>query len=267
MQQTIRKGALLAGVFAAALLAATPSSAARLMAHHRAHQDKKAQKPKKTHHFALTQADIGVTYSGESSKLATQAGNHFWLNGGSVDGALTLYRGLGFAANLNVDHAAKIAQSTGLGKTSFVFGPRYTKETSRWIRVKGVSHSQVYGEALFGVAHGFDSLFPTSSGSSAGSPAIQVGTGMDLTVWKGFAIRPFELDYIHTAFPNGAANSQHDFRLSFGVSYRFNITQEQRKAMERHIAAAKNSVHPHKAVARVRHPRQSAPAGTAVAAK
>jgi hypothetical protein len=79
----------------------------------------------------------------------------------------------------------------------------------------------LFGEALFGGAHGFSSSFPTPSGlvSSANSFAMQLGGGLDVAVGRGFGIRALELDYIHTSLPNNASNSQNDLRIAFGLTY------------------------------------------------
>ena len=51
--------------------------------------------------------------------------------------------------------------------------------------------------------------------------SMQLGGGLDVAIAKGFSVRALELDYVHTNLPNNASNSQNDFRIAFGVSYRF----------------------------------------------
>lgn len=239
MQRTMHKGALLAGAIAIAFATATAAPAARFAdPHPRARQKahklvhKLARKPP-IHHAA-----VAITYSGEASKRASSLNSGFWLTGGSVDGAATLRRGLGVAANFSVVHATNITPGTNAGKTTIVFGPRYTKDTTEWVRKGGWIHkgdwfkkmppSQVFAEVLFGYARGFDGAFPEGSAvvSSAGSGAIQLGVGVDITLWKHFGARLFELDLVRTGLPNGAANAQNDLRLSFGVNYRWDSANE-----------------------------------------
>jgi len=226
MLRKIHTGGLLAGVMGL-VLAMTASMPAAAQRHRRLHQ---ITHNKLTHRLprkaAFRRADVAITYTGEAAKLAAPPGSRFWLNGGSVDGAVTFYGDLGLAANFSAVHSQDISDGVGLGKTSFVIGPRYTKDTSKWTSkwrlMKKAPSSALFGEALFGVAHGFDGQFPSGSSlvASATSPAIQLGVGADVTLWKSFGARVFELDYIHTGLPNNGSNSQNDLRLSFGVSYR-----------------------------------------------
>ena len=238
MQPAIHKGALLAGAIALAL--SIPQAAlarprpmlhphAKEKAHRIAH--KLARKPKISH------AMVAVTYAGEASKQASVSDSGFWLNGVSFDGAATFHRGLGVAADLSVVHAHDIGPNISPIKTTIAFGPRYTKDITDWTRkgrwvkkgdwFRKLPPSQIYGEFLFGVAHGSDGSFPeaTTISTSANSFALQVGTGIDITLWHRLGARVFELDYIRTGLPNGAANNQNDLRLSFGVNYRFDEKQ------------------------------------------
>ncbi len=242
MQRTINKGALLAGAIAIAL--ATPLAARTAnLAHPHPHVKEKARKlAHKMHKIVrrppVRHAAFAVTYTGETSRRASSFNSGFWLSGGSIDGAATLRRGLGLAANFTVVHAANITPGTNAGKTTIVFGPRFTKDTTEWVRKGGWIHkgdwfkkmppSQVFAEALFGYARGFDGAYPEGSSilSSASSGAIQLGVGVDVTLWKHFGARVFELDYVRTGLPNGAANAQSDLRLSFGVNYRWDSSAE-----------------------------------------
>lgn len=169
-----------------------------------------------------TQTDVALTYTLEHSQVA-QADNRFWMNGGSLDGAFSFFKGLGVAANVTGEHASHVAAGVGFSKVAFMAGPRYTFDTSRDANRMMKKHAvQVFGEVLFGGVHGFDSLFPANSGvaSTANAFSMQVGGGADLSLAKGFGLRLLELDLVHTLLPNDAANSQNDLRLAFGISYR-----------------------------------------------
>jgi hypothetical protein len=239
MQRTIYKGALLAGAIAIALATPTAALAARF-AHPHPHAKEKTRKlvHKIVRKPPIRHAAFAITYSGEASKRASSSNSGFWLSGGSIDGAATLRRGFGFAANLSVVHATAITPGTNIGKTTIVFGPRYTKDTTEWVRkgkwihksdwFKKMPPSQVFAEALFGIARGFDGAFPEGSAlnPNASSAAVQFGVGVDITLWKHFGARILELDFVRTGLPNGAANSQNDLRLSFGVNYRWDSPTE-----------------------------------------
>ena len=78
-------------------------------------------------------------------------------------------------------------------------------------------------EALFGVAHGFDSNFPASSGTtdSANSLSMQFGGGINIALTGNFGLRAIQVDYVRTSFRNFANDTQHDVRLAAGITYHF----------------------------------------------
>ncbi len=103
-------------------------------------------------------------------------------------------------------------------KITFLAGPRYT-----WTANAGNAHRprlQLFGQGLFGGAHGFGGLDPTSTGvtSTTSSFAIQAGGGLNLLLTKHFGLRLIEADYVRTATPNGYDNTQTDLRLAFGAT-------------------------------------------------
>jgi peptidoglycan-associated lipoprotein len=199
MMKTFRGGALLLGALALASMAQAQQALQRLS------------------------ADVAVTYTTERAKIATEGCACFWLQGGSADVAVPLFRGLAVAANLTGDQSSNIAPGVDISKLTFMAGPRFSLSTGRWTRhLPRWSHATgLFGEALFGTAHGFDSSFPTSSGtkSSANSLSMQFGGGMNVRLARGFGVRAFELDYVRTNFRNSGSNLQNDLRLAIGVTY------------------------------------------------
>ena len=160
--------------------------------------------------------DLAVTYTAERAKIATAGCGCFWLQGGSVNGAIRIFRGLSVATNLTGEHASAVGGGVDINKLAFMAGPRWT---NHWL---GDRHkTSVFGEALFGIAHGFDSIFPTTSGieSSANSFSLQVGGGLNIMIARRFGLRALEIDYVRTSLPNSASNTQNDLRLAMGVSY------------------------------------------------
>jgi hypothetical protein len=182
-----------------------------------------AQQPVKSD--AKMSADIAITYTAERAKIAGIDCGCFWLQGGGVDGAITFYHGLGIAANLTGVHASNVNPGVDLDKVSFMMGPRYTYRPEHWKnRLFGQNHGiGVFGEGLVGGMHGFNTVFPSSSGvqGAASSFAFQVGGGMDWTVKKNIGIRVVEADYVRSTLPNNASNVQNDLRLAGGVSFHF----------------------------------------------
>ena len=158
---------------------------------------------------------VAVTFDLEDAQGAPFGGD-FWLKGGAVDVAVPIYRHLSIAGNFSGAHVSNVVNpGVNLGKISYLAGPRYTFSRS--------SRVSLFGEGLFGGTHGFDSIFPTSSGltPTANSYAIQLGGGTDIRVGGGFGLRALEVDYVRTGLPNNGANNQNDLRLAFGASYQF----------------------------------------------
>lgn len=168
-----------------------------------------------TSRFQLSSADLAMTFTTERSNGTPGGGGDFWLYGGSIDAAATFFHAFGLAANVTEDHASGIAPGVNLSKLAFMGGPRYT------FRLGSKSKSRGFVEVLAGEAHGFNSIFPASTGESskANSFAWQVGGGLDLSISKHLAIRAIEADYVRTNLPNNGANHQDHVRLAFGVCY------------------------------------------------
>ena len=68
---------------------------------------------------------------------------------------------------------------------------------------------------------GFDSVFPVSTGISHSATAFswQVGGGLDIAIWKHFAIRAVEADFVRSNLPNNGTDRENHLRLAFGVTY------------------------------------------------
>jgi hypothetical protein len=167
------------------------------------------------------QMDVAITYVAERAKIATIDCGCFWLEGGSMNAAVTFYRGLGVAANLTGGHASNIAPGVDLDKVSFMMGPRYTYPFKSWFGRTG--GGRVFGEGLIGGVHSFNTVVPTSAGvaGAASSLVFQVGGGADLPLRKGIGIRLFEADYVRSTLPNAGNSTQHDLRLAAGISFHF----------------------------------------------
>jgi hypothetical protein len=162
--------------------------------------------------------DLGLTYLFERAKMADLSCGCFWLKGGAVDAAVTLYRGLGAAAVVSGQHASNLANGVSVGTIDYAVGPRYTMAVPDFAKVR----SRLYAQALFGGAHGFDGIFPGSNGvsSQANSTAFLLGGGLDIAASHGFSVRAIEVSFHRTNLPNSQRDSQDDLRLSFGISYR-----------------------------------------------
>ena len=177
-----------------------------------------SQKPVKP---ATGSTDLAVTIAGERSQALPGTAS-FWFKGGGADAAVTFKNGLGIAASLTGDHASNITPGVDANKFTFLAGPRYT--WTAWTSHASAADNrrlQIFGQALFGVTHGFNGLYPATSGatSSANSFAMQTGGGFNFFLTRNFGLRLLEADYVRTALPNGAANIQNGLWLSAGVTW------------------------------------------------
>ncbi len=158
---------------------------------------------------------VAVTYDLERAKIVGTGSGGFWLQGAGADIAVPFYKGLSLAGSIGGEHASNIQPGIGLSKIAYLVGPRYTLADRRRV--------QLFGEGLFGAAHGFDSLFPSSTKVTltANSYAMQLGGGVDIAMRGGVGLRALEVDYVRTGLPNNGDSSQNDLRLAFGLSYQF----------------------------------------------
>ncbi len=169
--------------------------------------------------------DGAVIYS---PLMANVVGGHsFWMQGGSVQVHGRFWRGpqgqrwsgLGIVADISGLHSGHVNGSgsgLGLDIVTATFGPRYT-----WSPENG--RYALFGEVLTGVAHGSNSLFPTSGGgvSNANSLALDVGGGANVHLRGRLTLRAFEADWLYTQLPNANTGAQNSFRVGAGVIYKF----------------------------------------------
>jgi outer membrane protein OmpA-like peptidoglycan-associated protein len=169
---------------------------------------------------AAVSTDLGITFATERSQLVP-GDCCFWFKGGGADVSFNFWKGWGIAATLTGDHAGNVSSSgVDVNKIGYMAGPRYT-----WTAWSGANEHRltIFGQALFGGAHGFDGVYPSSNkvSSSANSFALQAGGGLNYYFTRHWGVRPLEVDYVRTEFPNGADDVQNDLRLAFGVTYHF----------------------------------------------
>jgi hypothetical protein len=160
--------------------------------------------------------EVAVTYGATMSNPV--GGSGFWMQNGSAQVQYRFYRGLGVVADVAGMHSAIINSSgAGLNLITFNFGPRYT-----WSSVQHKKYA-FFGQMLVGDAHGFDSVFPTQTGTagSANSLAIETGGGMNLALLPRIAVRVFEADWLRTQLPNSTTNVQNNLILGAGIVLRF----------------------------------------------
>jgi hypothetical protein len=159
--------------------------------------------------------EISVGYSYLRANQGPAQCGCFNMNGGSAEVAFHTYRWFSAVADLTGERSGSVnGGPQGLSLASFTAGPRFTYPVHH--------HYAPFAQALLGVAHGFDSYFPVTSGSTgaANSFAMLAGGGLDIRIKSYLAIRPVQADYFLAELPNGANNRQNNLRLSVGVVLR-----------------------------------------------
>ncbi len=162
--------------------------------------------------------EISFNYSYARSNAAPGRCGCFNMNGGSSEVAFHAFRALSVVADLTGERAATIGATAGdgLSLVTFTVGPRFSHRFFD-------GRFTPFVQGLVGVAHGFDGLFPGSSGSLAGAAAaraVLAGGGLDLTINRHIAIRAIQADYLRTQLPNGQGNQQNLLRVSAGIVLR-----------------------------------------------
>lgn len=143
----------------------------------------------------------------------------FNMSGGFVAGNFQLSQWLGITGEFTGQHGSKISSlGQNLTLTTFMGGPKVS-----WAHMRYTP----YGDFLLGGAHAGNSWFPsgTSGSSSASSFAYATGGGLDLNLSPRISVRAVDAQYLHTAFPNGASQFQHQLRLGAGIVLHFGAVE------------------------------------------
>jgi peptidoglycan-associated lipoprotein len=136
------------------------------------------------------------------------------MQGGFAQGTFALNEWLRIAAEVTGGHANNIGPlGQNLTLMTYAAGPQV---------VLGSRRFELFGQALFGAAHGSDSYFPSGSTASpsATSFALSTGGGLDFTLSHHVAIRVAQVQYLRTTLPNGTNNQQNQLMLGAGIVLR-----------------------------------------------
>lgn len=161
--------------------------------------------------------DIFAGYSYVRENPATTGARSFSLNGGSAQAVYHINDWLSGVADFGGYHNGNILGTRTDGTLStYLFGPRVT--------YRSFHRFLPFGEALFGVAHAGANVVGTSTSRNAFGMAL--GGGVDYRLNNRFSIRPLQVDYLLTRFPEGASSTanrqnQNNLRASAGVVIHF----------------------------------------------
>jgi len=158
--------------------------------------------------------DVGVNYVADRSNAYPGTCGCFTLQGGGVTAGITMPYHLAGVADFTMVHASTVPGSNyGLGLTTYMAGVQYREPVTRFTP---------YGQVLLGAVHGFDSVFPGSSGTTANSFAWEMGAGVEYRIDHSFSVRILEMDYLRTSLPNNTSSGwQNHLKFVSGVIYHF----------------------------------------------
>jgi hypothetical protein len=166
-----------------------------------------------------TVAELGVMYITERTQYIY--GSSLWMQGMAGEIALPPVHHVSFVADVTGDHASGKNGGSSISTVAFTMGPRYVWSVpSRF--TPSIHSSRVFTEGMIGVVHGFDTPFPTASGTvpSWNTYVMQVGGGYDVDWKQHLTLRIIDAHYVRMQFPNGTANVQSNFRIGAGVILR-----------------------------------------------
>jgi hypothetical protein len=159
--------------------------------------------------------DLAITYDAVRANIVP--GSNFWMQGGSAQFHGQFWHGLGVVADVGAFHTGnEHGTGVGLDLVTATFGPRYTQSLAH-------HRYALFGQALAGETHGFNSAFPAAAGvvSSTNGLALQVGGGMNLQFSRHIAIRAIEADWLRTQLPNATTGVENNLHLGSGLVFKF----------------------------------------------
>jgi len=161
-----------------------------------------------------SKVDIFAGYSYVQANPSTSQLDSFHLNGGSISGAYNLNNWLGAVADFGGYTNGNIGGNGVDGSLyTYLFGPR--------VSYRHFGRITPYGQVLFGVAHETASGFGVAGAQNAF--AMTVGGGADYRLTHRFSVRPFQVEYLLTRFPEVTAGNQtqNNLRVSAGFVVHF----------------------------------------------
>ncbi len=136
------------------------------------------------------------------------------LNGGNASIAYKATPWLSAVADFGGYTDSDVFHSGSSSTTStYLFGPR--------VSFHHIWRIHPFAEALFGVAHDDARLFDTANSHKAFAAAL--GGGFDFRISHHFSLRPLDVDYLPSRFPELAVGrqTQNNLRASTGIVFHF----------------------------------------------
>lgn len=158
--------------------------------------------------------DAFAGYSYVRANPSTAGAQSFSLNGGEASLTYHIKDWVSGVADFAGYHNGSLPGTGADGTFStYLFGPRFT--------YRSYHRFKPFAETLFGVAHGSASIAGASSSQNAFGMAI--GGGVDYRINNRFSLRPLQVDYLLTRFPEGTAGNQNqnNLRATTGIVIHF----------------------------------------------
>ena len=125
--------------------------------------------------FEREKVEVGVNYVADIANAHPGACGCFTLQGGGVNGAVALSRHFAVGADVSLVATGHVSGTDyALSLLTALAGPEY--------RLRDNRRFAPYAHALFGMVHGFNTVFPDHGESSANSFAFEVGAGSEFNL-------------------------------------------------------------------------------------
>ncbi len=161
----------------------------------------------------VPKAEVGLNYS-FTNMFPGSGVNSFMMQGGSGTFVYNLNSAVGVVADLG-GYENNAAANLNPTMFTYMFGPRVSLRKARFTP---------YFQALFGGARiSTDLLGASGNAVTANNFAMSFGGGLDVRVNNRIAVKPFEVSYLMTQFPNlwNSSSIQHNLRYSAGIVFQF----------------------------------------------
>ena len=158
--------------------------------------------------------DIFAGYSYLRENPSSNTIGSYGLNGGSASIAYHFTPWLSAVADFGGYTNSNVFNTGSNGtESTYLFGPR--------VSLHHIWRVHPFAQALFGAAHGNANLFDTTNSHNAF--AASVGGGFDFRISHHWSLRPLQVDYFPTRFPELAAGrqTQNNLRASTGIVFHF----------------------------------------------
>lgn len=171
---------------------------------------------------AQSSGDFSITYVQDATRfVGNQPGTYFSLRGATTEIAYAPWKGIGFVAGGSGTAGTNLRGVVDIHTVTFFIGPRYTYNLGHISPTAWNRKGSIFVQGKFGYAFATSGQYPVKGvlTSNASSLDLETGGGINFHIYHRFDLRPIEIGYVHTRFPNGAANVQNSLRFATGINF------------------------------------------------